>query len=200
MLSLFPALLVFKFRWESLLYLIIYFQLLVIWAQAEIALRQNTLFLTQFEPSFKVSLGKNLELVIENVSQSPAYNVGISRILHKNGKPVPPEKWSNEIEFPDEYPIQCLSPGEKGVLCNFIQPGTLELFIGKEIEVWYTTKIGEDRVIYILPLPGELFLIRHPRRELPGWLLKLFEDLRALITYFRFRKYIQYRGPKGVNK
>jgi len=176
-----PILLAIIFRLDILEVILCY----IFWAQAEIALRQNTLFSVQFEPSFKVALDGEF-LIIKNISQNPAYNVAISRVLYKN-KPVSPEKWSSKIDFPDDYPIQCLSPGERSILCIF-HPGALEnFFIGKNIEVWYTTRIGESREIYITPLAGINFLITHPRRELPGWLLKTLEELRFLVYYVKVR-------------
>lgn len=116
-----PVLAFLKLGWGSdfLMVIIIYAQLLVIWRQAEIYERQNLLLLNQFEPSFSVRINDNM-LIIENVSQNPAYDVGIVRVLREDGKPIPPEKWREYISFPEEYLIQCLSPKESGILSDFI--------------------------------------------------------------------------------
>lgn len=189
---------IFVFISKDIMLVIIYFQLLVIWSQAEVAERQNAILLAQFEPSFRVTLGENLELIIENISQNPAYDVGISRVLHENGKPVPPEEWRKELDWPEEPFIQCLSPGEKGVLCYFIPPGTLEnYFLNKVIEVSYWTRMGQDGVIYVIPLPGGSFRVIHPSRELPGYLHKLFEDLRILKSLRKLRRLAKSESYKN---
>ena len=43
-----PAILMARLRWDSVLPIIIYFQLLLIWIQAEVSLRQNELYAAQF--------------------------------------------------------------------------------------------------------------------------------------------------------
>ncbi|HII67080.1 MAG TPA: hypothetical protein HA302_03525 [Thermococcaceae archaeon] len=126
---------------DFLMLIVIYAQLLVIWRQAEIYERQNLLLLNQFEPSFSVRINDNM-LIIENVSQNPAYDVGIGRVLLRWGEPIPPEKWREYISFPEEYPIQCLSPKESGTLGYFINE---TYFFGKKIEVLYRTRLGEIR-------------------------------------------------------
>ena len=105
LLASIPILLVIKFKWEALLPIIIYLQLILIWAQAEIALRQHNLFSTQFEPLFSVrkeihkidSVPLSVSLYIRNVSQNPAYNITVTRILAKGHKPIPPV--SGKIKF-----------------------------------------------------------------------------------------------------
>ena len=69
-----PALLVARLRWDAILPIIIYLQLLLIWIQAEISLRQTALFAAQFEPAFDVRLSESgpATLTIENVSENPA--------------------------------------------------------------------------------------------------------------------------------
>ena len=174
---------------NSLMVIIIYFQLLVILMQAEVYERQNALLLSQFEPSFRVTLGENLELIIENVSQNPAYNVEISRVLYENDEPVPPKEWSRKLEFPEEDPIQCISPGEGRALCRFPQPGILEnYFLNKVFEISYQTRMGEDRFVYVYLSPWGSFLVIHPRRKLPGFLHKLNEDIDLVVRYLNFSR------------
>jgi len=181
---------------NSLMVIIIYFQLLVILMQAEVYERQNVLFLSQFEPSFRVRLvrpggnllTKNL-LTIENVSQNPAYDVRISRVLYKNGEPVPPEEWSRKLEFLEEYPIQCLSPGESGILCRFPQLDILETyFFDKVFEISYQTRMGEIRFIRVYSSSGRSFSVVHLKRELPGFLHNLDKDIHVLILLIRLMR------------
>ncbi len=51
-----PVVLMVRLKWDSVLPIIIYFQLLLIWIQAEISFRQNELYAAQFEPLFDVQV------------------------------------------------------------------------------------------------------------------------------------------------
>ena len=202
-LTLIPLGLILRFK-NIFLSIIIYFQLLVIWFQAEITERQNALFLTQFEASFRVRLGgiiegKMLQLVIENISQNPAYNIMVSRVLEE-GRPIPPKEWEETLELPEDRFIQCLTPGESADICYFTPPQTLtSYFINKEIEVSYKTKVGQDKSIYIIPLPGSSFMIHYPHQELPGILHKLFENLKLWNDIRKLKKSFKGENIKEIS-
>ena len=80
---------------EALLTLITIFQF-------ELASRQLWLHKALSEPLFAIYLMKESNeryyyLTIENVGSTPAYMVSVSRIISKNGKPIPPEEWSKHV-------------------------------------------------------------------------------------------------------
>jgi len=69
---------------------------LVAWLQFELAYRQFWLYKKLQKPSFSLFLHGEIPyyfLYIQNVSSSPAYTIQITRILDKNLKPIPPERW-----------------------------------------------------------------------------------------------------------
>jgi len=180
----FPILLAFKLRWDSLLPVLIYFQLLVIWAQAEIALRQHVLFSMQFEPSFNVRLEQGI-LYLKNVSKNSAYNVFIGRILNSSGKPLPPDKWKKEIHT--KRVIANLAPNQEVALCTFKHPESIikEKF---SIETLYSNQLGELRT-FLIQILDPLFLSIIPeKRKNPGFLLTLFEDIYLCLKFLKYKK------------
>ena len=89
LLAVIPALLAVKFTWDAILLIVIYLQLLLIWAQAEIALRQHSLFAAQFKPFFGISYKRDIteppshSVWIHNTSKNAAYNIMVGRLLDK---------------------------------------------------------------------------------------------------------------------
>ena len=59
---------------NSILSIIIYLQFLLIWAQAEIALRQHSLSQAEFDPTFDIKF-EPYRMIIYNLSDNPAYNL-----------------------------------------------------------------------------------------------------------------------------
>ncbi len=100
LLLLVPGVLVVSLRWDSVLPIIIYLQLLLIWVQAEISLRQNALFAAQFEPLFDVRVAGSspMTLTIENVSESPSYALAVARLFDRSGNPMDPKQWTGKID------------------------------------------------------------------------------------------------------
>jgi len=189
LLVLIPILLVIKFRWDAILPIIIYLQLLLIWAQAEIGLRQHVLFSTQFNPSFKVRIvgntmteGEN-KINIRNTSDKPAYNIGIARVLDGQNEPIPPNSWKDKIST---LFISSLAPGEE-VSLGSADKSFLE---NKTIEISYTNLFGERKEIWIKFLNGRLLVIPG-REQAPGFLLNTFEDLVLFLKFIKLQHYLK---------
>jgi len=153
LLLIIPVLLIFKLKWDSILPMIIYFQFLLIWIQAEISIRQNALFSIQFEPLFEIiekdslteSVGRrNIfpKILIKNISRNPAYDVKAIRVLNKQYRPVPPSQWENKIQ-PNF--INILAPSEEKMLCYLKNLNIKKELIENELllEVSYFNQLGE---------------------------------------------------------
>lgn len=190
LLALIPILLAIGFRRDAILPIIIYLQLLLIWAQAEIGLRQHVLLSAQFDPSFDVELIKKrvadahlpYNIYIRNTSKNPAYNIRVGRILYEN-KPMPPDNWS---KVSSEL-ISSLAPDQKVLLCS------LDEYIVKNdptIEVSYSNHLGDWREIHITFFTDEkLFLI--PRKvQAPGILLNTIEGLTLFLNEMYIRRHL----------
>lgn len=67
-LILVPIYFLIEFKSNAVPYIIIFFQIVLVWAQVEIALRQHTLFSTQFEPFFEVII----ERMLSDISAPPS--------------------------------------------------------------------------------------------------------------------------------
>lgn len=117
-----PALLFAFLGKDAILPIILYFQLLILWGQIEVALRQHTLFSVQYEPTF--SVGSRVEigekpresLLLRNTSSNTAYNIMVGRVLDKEGRPIHPDEWEEIIYT---LYISSLSPGEEKILCSY---------------------------------------------------------------------------------
>ncbi len=193
-----PGLLLYLLGENSPIALLMYFQLLLIWAQAEISLRQGALFSTQFEPRFAVEL-EAMETVggpsgywlkIENLSDTPAYDVGLARILVDH-RPVPPELWvkqiSNRRRIPVLRPLKAESDGRiktkmENRICFIPKRFAEELFSQKAtLEILYRNALGDFRSLWVtLSEAGEILIIQHGVERL-GILLNMFEVIALLL-------------------
>jgi len=199
LLALIPFLLAIRFKWDAILPFIIYLQFLLIWAQAEIGLRQHALFSAQFDPSFDVKLtrieGRGvidketgtvlrcLSLSIHNMSENPAYNIMVGRILYGQNKPMPPDNWTKVS--PER--ISSLAPDQEVLLCS------LDEDIVKNdptIEVSYSNRLGDWKEIHIEFLKDGKLLLIPGKVQAPGILLNTFEDLTLFLTYIKFERYL----------
>jgi len=194
LLVLIPILLIIKFKWDAILPTIIYLQFLLIWAQAEIGLRQHLLFSAQFNPSFKVILGSNTItegkndirriIYLRNTSDKPAYNIGIARVLDGQNKPIPPNSWKDKIST---LFISSLAPGEEVSLGYLTDKKFLE---NKTIENSYTNLFGKWKEIWVKFLNGR-FLVIPEREQAPGILLNTFEDLVLFLKFIKLQHYLK---------
>jgi len=202
-LLIIPAFLILKFKWEGLLPTIIYFQLLVIEAQAEIAERQRVMYSVQFEPFFNITKEaiskvtsvsddnerRNLcRLCIFNESKNPAYRLGITRLVDKQNRPIPPNEWKNKFVY---QKFHNLMPGQKVILCD-VHVSIFE--IESSLEVLYYDQLGELKELFIKFYKDKSFFIFQPERRLPGILLNIIENFRLFLSYQRFRKYFHSKN------
>ena len=194
LLVLIPILLVIKFRWDAILPIIIYLQLLLIWAQTEIGLRQHVLFSTQFNPSFEVKLGNIVDenkiiIYLRNTSDKPAYNIGIVRVLDEENEPIPPNSWKISTLF-----ISSLAPGEEVSLGS----ADKSFLKNKTIEISYTNLFGEWKEIWIKFLNGRLLVIPG-KEQAPGILLNTFEDLVLFLKFIKLQHYLKLRKQNYID-
>ncbi len=182
-----PAVLVVRLRWDSVLPIIIYFQLLLMWIQAEVSLRQNELYAAQFEPLFDVQVtgASRMALTIENVSDKPAYTLSVSRFMDQNHKPVPPAQWTNNVDCPR---AATLVPGGKLPLCTVKDEEFAKLLrqLHMSVEVSYFDALGKWQSL-IVTFFGDDLLLTRPGRGLPGFVLNTFEALSLTWNFLRFR-------------
>jgi hypothetical protein len=190
-----PAILMARLRWDSILPIIIYLQLLLIWVQAEISLRQTALFAAQFEPAFVVKVGEAapMTLAIENVSENPAYDVSVGRLLDEGGAPYDPKEWQDKLEIDR---MAALAPHEKHRLCAFKDETLRETLLtrGGSIEVLYLNRQGEWQSLTLRFLKDGQMLIVSGGTLPPGVLLRTIEDASSALSYLRLRRYLRRKG------
>lgn len=158
-----PVILMVGLRWDAILPIIIYLQLLLIWIQAEISLRQTALFAAQFEPAFDVKFTDTARttLSIENVSENPAYNLSVIRLLDESGTPFDPNQWQDKLELGDR--MASLAPHEKRILCVLKDQSLRERLMTRgTLEVSYFGRQGEIQTFTILFRPEQLSLYPAP--------------------------------------
>jgi len=188
LLAVIPALLAVKFRWDAILPIVIYLQLLLIWAQAEIALRQHSLFAAQFKPFFGITYKRDIteppsrSIWIHNTSRNAAYNIMVGRLLDKQNKPIPPSQWGSKLH---SDLISSLAPDEESLLCSLS-----EELAGSEfaIEFSYDDQLGEPGIMYIKLLKDGRILIIPETKQLPCILLSTFEYFALFFKYIGFKR------------
>lgn len=186
-----PVLLGVRFRWDAILPIVIYLQLILIWAQAEIALRQHSLFAAQFKPFFSISYKRDIteppshSVWIRNTSKNAAYNIMVGRLLNKQNKPIPPSQWENKLH---SDLISDLAPDEQGLLCSLSEELASSEFA---IEFSYDDQLGEPGTMYIKLLKGGRILIFPEAKQLPGILLSTFGYFASFFKYISFRKQLK---------
>lgn len=182
-----PAVLMVRLRWDSVLPIIIYFQFLLIWIQAEVSLRQNELYAAQFEPFFDVQVtgASHMALTIENVSDKPAYTLSVSRFMDQNRQPLPPAEWTNKVDCPR---AATLVPGGRLPLCTVRDENFAKLLrqLHMSVEVSYFDLLGKMQILFVTFFDDDL-LITPARGRLPGFVLNTFETLSLTWNFLRFR-------------
>lgn len=191
LLFLIPILLGVRFKWDAILPTIIYLQLLIIWAQSEIALRQHSLFTLQFRPFFGIRSERiiveppSYTVWIRNTSKNAAYNIMVDRILDKHNRPVPPGEWENKVH---SDLISSLAPEEEELLCSFNEEiANSEL----TIEFSYSDQLNELGVMHIKLLKGRKMLLIPETKEPPGLLLNTLEYFALFFKFMRFKRYFR---------
>jgi hypothetical protein len=190
-LAAFPILSLVLLGRDAILPIVLYFQLLLLWGQIEIAQKQHVLVSMQYEPSFSVEtepidvygMGEvRTSVHLHNTSKNTAYNVMVGRILGEKGVPIPPDMWKGKIN--SEF-ISSMSPDQKSDFCWFDNSMLKDKFT---IEVLYNNQLGEWRDFHILFFEGDKVMIIPARTEAGGFLLELFRDLALMLKFRRLRK------------
>jgi len=188
-----PAILVIQLNQYGILPIIAYFQFLLLWAQAEIGLKQHILFSAQFDPSFTISSIKITDnkigdvgrrLIIKNTSKNPAYNLNVGRVLDKDNEPLMPRYWTNKIL---NKPSFDLSPEESAHLCDIMDLG---LILNHAFEVNYQNQFGDFKDFRLFFHGDTPIMVPQPLKE-PGILLNTFRDisLLPLVIRIKLKKY-----------
>lgn len=201
--ALIPTIFVVKWKWDGILPTIIYFQLLLIWIQGEINLRQSNLFALQYEPYFNVKpyfkrteelgglgMAKAWQsLSIKNISKNPTYGISVERILDRNYRSIPPEKWRDKVIIND---YNVLPPGEERPLIEFEDIVFLKEFHEQElsIEVGYLNILNEWKSFCIRGTKrSKTPVIFLPFQKQPGFLLNTFENIATIFKYLKYSKF-----------
>jgi len=184
---------------EALIPMLIYFQFLLLWAQVELGMRQHALTRFQSEPYFDVErrLGGGIcladeeggkisreILIIKNISDWPAYDVRLSRVLDDKYMPIEPSKWG---EWLDTRWIRCLPPHKEDVLCSWNPKKVPEDFEKLIFEIHYRNRYGDFQILSIKFFSGEYIILSQPEPPKPGWLLRTLEDFRLLCWWIRWK-------------
>jgi len=184
-LILLPVLLIIKFRWDAILPLIIYFQLILIWFQAEIGLRQQALFSIQFNPFFEVQVDRDVSVVhelpykiyLQNLSGYPAYDVVLRRVLDKENRIIPSSKQEGKIDISFK---PCLRPKEKSLIMRLSED-----LVKNEcmLDIFFVNQLGEFKnvIIFISEKGHRIF---HGSMQPVGVLINMFEYWKR---FFKFR-------------
>lgn len=203
---------------NGLISTLIYFQLIIIWIQAEISLRQQELYESQALPiivlhsSNKAIESKSMEegkaterigFTVKNVSKNPAFNIILTRILSRDHTPINPDVW---IPLIQRDVIEDLEPGEEKELFS-IDWDDLEKLMEKQnagvFEVGFMDRYGgfhsslfmvylKNGSLGILPIVGEELRER-------GFLLPMLNRIYLLLSYYKYRRRLQRLGKKKQN-
>jgi hypothetical protein len=182
LLSIIPIILIVKLNFDAILPIVVYLQFLLIWCQAEIALKQHYLFAVQFEPTF-ITIQTNdflsppsqdfaITLRIKNTSSNPAYSVAVTRVLD-HSIPIMPKEWENKITR--SHWIN-LGPNEVNVLCQITD---VDYFRNKQMEILYRNQFGDFRELILLFSNDTFILVPHVVKE-KGFLLNTFKEIIEL--------------------
>jgi hypothetical protein len=175
-----------EISFSGVLAIVAYFQFLLIWAQAEIGLKQHALFASQFDPFFQLILTKcasgavltHINIAVKNTSNNPAYHVFVSRIFEANHEPIYPKIWKDKLET---LSTKDLDAGG----AYLFSINDIEFIEGKIIEITYMNKFGDFKEILIRINDLDAFLIPSHAHE-PGILLNTFRELSLFFSFLRW--------------
>jgi hypothetical protein len=182
LLIIIPILLIIKLWWDSVLPLIVYLQFLLLWAQTEIGMGQSVLSSAQFEPSFdikeetvEISGQTCFDIYLVNISENPAYYVGIGGIFDLGGQEAPPQMWPKSLK--DGY-TNCLPPKQPLKLCSLSLDERKKLMRHNlHFDVLYSNKFGDRRILQIMFSEDSPPLVFYEKIKKPGVLLNTFEEI-----------------------
>ncbi len=169
-----------EISFSGVLAIVAYFQFLLIWAQAEIGLRQHALFASQFDPFFQItssttpgSVPTSLYVTVKNTSNNPAYHVFASRILDSDYQPIMPKIWEDKLQ---DGPMDAEGAYSFSIDAEFIE--------GKNIEISFVNKLGDFKHL-VLRIRHLNILMLPPRIQEPGVLLNTFRELSFFPNYLK---------------
>jgi len=180
-----------EISFSGVLAIVAYFQFLLIWAQAEIGLKQHSLFASQFDPVFKLQVNysakgdvvTHLHIHLKNTSDNPAYNMFVSRIFNLNlDQPINPKYWKEKI---DDTSSKDLGAGDY-YNCTI---NDVQFAEDKGIEFTYTNKFGVFKDIFV-KFGNKNALIIPPRIQEPGLLLNTFIEVRLFFQTLKYEWYL----------
>jgi len=130
-----------------------------------------------------------MTLTIQNVSENPAYNVSIVRVLDERRVPLDPKQWEDKLELDR---MTTLAPREKHRLCTLKDQALRESLMtrGGSIEVSYFSRRGEWQTLPLVFVGGQLLIVTGEGLP-PGILLRTFESVSSTWTFLRLRRRFQ---------
>lgn len=193
---------------NGLISALIYMQLLIIWIQTELSLRQQILYKLQASPIITLSTSSieariinnkgtvnvTVTINVHNLGMSPAFNVMMSRVLKDIHTPISPSAWSKRIRC---NVVEYLGYKEEKTLCTTTWSELKEFMNAEKFifevsyfdrygdihSVFFMVAIGEEMQIRIIPIPFD-----EKEFERIGVLLP---RLTGLATYFKVRNIIR---------
>ena len=177
---------------NGLISMLIYMQLLIIWIQLELSMRQQFLYRSQFIPILTLKV-LSKTILVESGENNPAFNVMLSRILSDDYTPLEPRMWTSVLRC---NIIDHLGPRDEKQLCT-TTANELEQLLNntRVLEVSYVDKYGEWHstafTINKNKKTGKVEIITIPylgKLEEVGILLPLFN---TVVLYFRSRRVLR---------
>ncbi|MCL5016366.1 MAG: hypothetical protein M1312_02005 [Patescibacteria group bacterium] len=168
--------------------ILIYFQLLLIYIQSEISLRQNNLFSAQFYPFFTIEISNPLtyELKIKNISKNPAYQLFVGRVL-KYGLPVSLAERDSLLE--NNVIMSSLAPDESKIIKPFKSMEAIDKFRGGlAMELTYNDQFGNTKALSLLFSANNVVFLVPNMDEKPGPLLRELERATVVRKLWKYRK------------
>lgn len=189
-LTTIPALLLIRMDdANSILFIIIYLQLLLIWAQAEISLRQHLFSRAKFDPTFDIKFEESngtYRVIIYNLSDNPAYNLIFSPLMTWKHKLI------TEIDYSTpETPTTCLPPrGKMPIVTLFRKEDKEKIFLIESLlNITFENRYGEYRHFNVYfcqnPLSEDIIGVEYSRMDTPGFLLGFFEEFRLTFIFLK---------------
>ena len=175
---------------NSILSIIIYLQFLLIWAQAEIALRQHSFSQAEFDPTFDIRFEESDEasrIVVYNLSDNPAYNLCFGPLMTwKHFKVI------HDIDYlPPGTLTTCLPPKGKLPIITLLHKEDKEkiFLVESTLNITFDNRYGErkslDAHFFRIPPSEDTIIIEYSRMGTPGILLGFFEDFRSAFMFLR---------------
>jgi len=198
---------------NGLISALIYFQLIIIWIQTELSMSQLALYRSQANPILVLRLSsgtttlynegskvtKNIMINVKNLSDNPAFNILLSRVLSENHNPVPPNIWRNLIRCSI---IEHLAPKEEKELCALTSEDLQQLLkVARVLEISYIDRYGDwhymDFMISI-DKEADMVLMPIPYEEEPGRIGLLLPALTRIALLLRLYKVLRKFRKKGA--